>query len=682
MKNRVTKIIAYLLCTVLLTGTVGTAVYVLADSNKENKSKDNSTDTVIATDAADSNIYKDETVYVLAGADGDVQKIIVSDWIKNAIGADSLADESELSDIENIKGDESYTVDGENSYIWDAQGNDIYYQGNIEKELPLELAVTYKLDGNIVSPEELAGKSGNVTIRFDYTNQQYEYVEINGEEEKINVPFAVFTGVLLDNDKFTNVEVSNGKLVNDGDRTAIIGIAFPGLQEDLGIDPEKFEIPDYVEITADVTDFELGMTVTLATNELFNEIDTDTLDSIEDLKESLDELTNAMEQLIDGSSELYNGLCTLFNSSGELVEGIDELLSGSKTLKEGTGELDNGVSELQEGAEQLYEGLNKLASNNDSLNGGAEQVFDSLLSTADTQLAAAGLSVPALTMSNYSDVLNEVITSLDENAVYEQALATVTAAVEAQRSYIKEQVTAAVRDSVEEQVIYASTGIDKESYEAAVAAGAVDEQTQSAIVSAVEAQMKTDTIKNLIVENTETQVQKKISENMAGDDVQSQLNAASEGAQSVISLKASLDSYNSFYLGLKSYTSGVEDAVSGAEALRDGAVSLKDGSGKLYSGVSELYGGILTIKNGAPALVDGIAKLRDGAMQLSDGLEEFNEEGVQKLVEAVDGDLDSLNERIKATVDVSKNYKSFSSSGNAIDGQVKFIYRTEAVGTD
>lgn len=736
MKNRATKLTALALCAVLLFGTVGTAVYALTGGGSEEKTEDEG-ETASAGSVAETGLSKDETVYVIAGADGAVQKIIVSDWIKNALGADTLVDQTELSDIETVKGEERYTLGSGNTCVWDAQGNDIYYQGNIEKELPVDLTVTYTLDGKAISPDELAGKSGRVTIRFDYVNRQYDYVEIDGEKVKIYVPFAMLTGVLLDNDRFTNIAVSNGRLINDGDRTAVIGAAFPGLQENLDLDPEQLDLPDYVEITADVTDFALSMTATLATNQLFNEIDVDHLDSVDELSSSLGEMTDAMEQLIDGSSQLYDGLCTLLDKSGELVDGIDALAAGAQALKSGAGELDAGASELQAGAEQLYSGLNTLASNNDALNAGAKQVFETLLATAGTQLAAAGLSVPDMTVQNYAEVLNGVIASLDESAVYEQALATVTAAVEEQRPYITEQVTAAireevtaqvtaavqeqvtaqvteaVRETVAAQVILAATGLEQEDYLAAVAAGAVTEETQAALESAIEAQMQSedvlqtieantaaqlssepvqatitatvdgqmqsDAIQDMIETNTELQVQKAISDNMASDAVQSQLAAASEGAQSVISLKASLDSYNSFYLGLQSYTDGVAQAASGAGALKAGADSLRDGSNKLSDGMSELYDGMLTLKDGAPALTDGVTQLRDGAMQLSDGLKTFHEEGVQKLADAVNGDLNSLVERLRATSEVSKRYRSFSGAGSDLDGQVKFIYRTAPI---
>lgn len=724
MKKSSTKIIALCLCALLAVGGIATTAFALSFTGNKGEEKQEAPKAANISD--NTGISKDETVYVLAGADGSVQKIIVSDWIKNSLGNAAVNDKSELTNVENVKGDETYTMNGDNMRVWDAQGNDIYYQGNIEKELPVDLSVSYKLDGKPISADDLVGKSGRVTIRFDYQNKQYETVEIDGKQEKIYVPFAMLTGALLPDDVFTNVEVTNGKLINDGSRTAVIGIAFPGLQENLAISKDKLEIPDYVEITADVSSFRLDMTVTLATNELFSELDADGFDSISELSASMEELTSAMDQLLDGSSQLYDGLATLLEKSDELVEGIDQLAAGAESLKNGAGSLDAGAAELQSGATQLSEGLNTLASNNDTLNGGAKQVFDTLLSTANTQLAAAGLDVPTLTTGNYAEVLNGVIASLDENAVYEQALNQVTAAVEAQRDVITQQVTAAVqeevtaqvtaavkeevtlqvtevvRNTVAEQVIQSVLHMDKASYDAAVAAGQIDQQMQSepalaqiqaevdaqmatqpiqdTIAAKVDEQMQSDAIKQTIAEQTELQIQKIIAEQMASDEVQAQLAAAAEGAKSVIALKSSLDSYNAFYLGLQSYTAGVADAAAGAGTLKAGTDDLKAGTSELAAGASQLYDGILTLKNGTPALVDGITQLRDGAMQLSDGLKEFNEQGIQKLVDAVDGDLDGLLTRFRATRDVSLRYKNFAGASEDMDSQVKFIYRTDSIG--
>lgn len=731
MKNRATKFISLALCAVVLFAAVGTSVFALTGEGKESEDKNQET-TINAS--AEAETSKDETVYVLAGADGTVQKIIVSDWIKNAMAADSLEDKTELSDIENIKGDESFTLGGDNSCVWDAQGNDIYYQGNIEKELPVQMSVCYTLDGQAIAPEALAGQSGHVTIRFDYQNMQYEEVLLDGKTEKIYVPFTMLTGMLLDTEVFRNVTISNGKLINDGDRIAVVGIAFPGLQEDLAISKEKLDIPDYVEISADVENFEMGMTMTLATTELFGAIDSDKLD-LHELSDAMAELTDAMDQLMDGSSQLYDGLCTLLEKSGDLVSGINKLAEGAAQLKAGAESLDSGAAQLQAGAAQLSSGLNTLNANSSSLNGGARQVFSSLLSMANTQLSEAGLSVPALTIDNYASVLDGVIASLDDTAVYQAALEQVTATVNANRGMIEEKVTEAVQAQVEAEVsaqvtaavqetvtqavheneaqfraavIQQALGMTVEEYKAAIEAGLVTQEQQDAVNAAVEAamqaeidarmqreeiqaqinavtqqtvgeQMQSDEIQALIASNTELQVQQAISEAMSSDAVQAQLSAAAEGAKSVIALKSSLDSYNAFYLGLITYTSGVSSAAAGANELKTGADALKAGTSELSAGAAELLQGIQTMKDSAPALVDGITQLRDGSMELSDGLKQFNKEGIQKLIEAVDGDLDGLSNRIRVTADVAKHYTSFSGISEDMDGDVKFIYKTDSI---
>lgn len=761
MSKTTKKILAICLCAALCLGGAGMA-FAQASSKKADDQPVSA-----AQQAAElqQKISKDETVYVLTGADGSVKKIIVSDWVKNELGSASVADKSDLSDIENVKGDESYTINGDNMTVWDAQGNDIYYQGNIQKELPVGLSVRYYLDGKSVSPEELKGKSGKVTIRFDYENRQYETVQINGVNQRIYVPFAMLTGMILDNDTFQNVQITNGKLVNDGDRTVVVGLAFPGLQENLNLSRDDLSIPDSVEITADVTNFSLGMTVTLACNDLFSQLGDVDLTSL-DSTSALDQLTGAMDQLLNGSSALYEGLSTLLDKSGELVSGVEELAQGAAAIKSGADSVDDGAAQLKAGLADLSSGLNTLSANSEALNSGAKQVFNSLLETAATQIRTKGLNVPDLTIENYAEELNTLIKSLDETTVYETALKQVTDAVEAQRPVITQKVTEAVRQQVEtkvtaavrqqvteevtaavqqqvtatvtdtvqqqvaEQVIQAAANMSKADYDAAVAAGIIPQQTQDAVNAAIQAQMGSEAVQSKIAENvsaqmaseavqskitenidtqisseavqatitentdaqmqteaiqatiqqqTELQVQKAISENMASDAVQSQLKKASEGAQTLIALKASLDDYNTFYLGLLTYTGGVDDAAAGANALYAGADQLKDGTAQLRAGAAQLYNGVLQLQDGTPALVSGVTQLKDGAMQLSEGLQQFNRDGIQKLVNLLQNDVGDLSARVQATIDVSKDYRNFAGISDDAEGQVKFIYRTDEI---
>lgn len=604
-------------------------------------------------------LRRDETVYVIANTDGSVRQIIVSDWIQNGLAAAQVEERSELSQVEAVKGSATYTLGQDNARVWDAQGQDLYYQGSIEKALPVDMTVTYQMDGQTVTPGQIAGKSGHVTIRFDYENRQYEMVEIDGTEEKIYVPFAMLTGLLLDSDRFTNVTVSNGKLFCDGSHTAVVGVAFPGLQEDLAMEKDRLDIPDYVEIEADVKDFSLATAVTVASSGLFDQLDDETLEKLElgELTGGIGRMTDAMDQLMDGSSQLYDGLCTLLDSSQQLIDGVD----------------------------QLCQGLNELTSHNSQLNGGAKQVFESLIAAANSQLQASGLTVPELTVGNYSQVLEDLLQQLDGASAYAESEARkkIEAAVAAQQEQVsaaveqavEQQVAAQVEQAVEQQVwqqVLSAAGLTEEAYDAGTAAGAIPQKQQEQLQAALKAQMASETIKGLISQTkaakmesdeiralmgqkTEQTMAELVEENLQSEEVQSQIRSAAEqasaGAQSIRSLKEQLDSYQSFYQGLLAYTAGVAQA-------RDGAAQLQ---------------------SSLPALTDGVTRLRDGSMELSDGLRQFREEGIQKLADALGGDLGQLSSRLKAIREAAQNYRSFSGDGTDMPSQVRFIYRMEAI---
>lgn len=604
-------------------------------------------------------LRRDETVYVIANTDGSVRQIIVSDWIQNGLAAAQVEERSELSAVEAVKGSATYTLGQDNARVWDAQGQDLYYQGSIEKALPVDMTVTYQMDGQTVTPGQIAGKSGHVTIRFDYENRQYEMVEIDGTEEKIYVPFAMLTGLLLDSDRFTNVTVSNGKLFCDGSHTAVVGVAFPGLQEDLSMEKDRLDIPDYVEIEADVKDFSLATAVTVASSGLFDQLDDETLEKLElgELTDGIGRMTDAMDQLMDGSSQLYDGLCTLLDSSQQLIDGVD----------------------------RLCQGLNELTAHNSQLNGGAKQVFQSLIAAANSQLQTSGLTVPELTVDNYSQVLESLLQQLDGASAYAESEARkkIEAAVAAQQEQVsaaveqavEQQVAAQVEQAVEQQVwqqVLSAAGLTEETYDAGTAAGAIPQKQQEQLQAALKEQMASETVKGLISQTkaakmeseelraligqkTEQTMAELVEENLQSEEVQSQIRSAAEqasaGAQSIRSLKEQLDSYQSFYQGLLAYTAGVAQA-------RDGAAQLQ---------------------SSLPALTDGVTRLRDGSMELSDGLRQFREEGIQKLADALGGDLGQLSSRLKAIREAAQNYRSFSGDAEDMPSQVRFIYRMEAI---
>ena len=674
IKKHLPKVLSAAMTMTILCCTVGVTAYSAGVEKNAPAAAAAATETApkakTADAAADSKRFsKEETVYVIAGADGTPQKVIVSDWIKNPQKAKTIADKSDLKDIENTKGDETYTINEKKLVEWGADGNDIYYKGTSSEQLPVGVSIRYELDGAPIAPKDLGGKSGRLKMTFSYTNRQAEEVTINGKKEKIYVPFVMLTGMMLDNEKAGNVTVSNGKVINDGSRTYVAGFALPGMQASLGLDKDKIKLPDTVEVTADVRDFELATTLTVAANQVFNDIDTAKLDNkTDELKKKLGELTDGVNQLADGTSQLYNGLSTLLDRSGELIDGVKELYSGAEQLKDGSAalakgagdlsdgaeKLDGGVAALQSGAGKLQSGagdlaggagqlddgvatlqgyigtlaggLSQISANSAALVGGARQVFQTLLGEADKQIEAAGLTADSLTIDGYADTLNALTEQLsDENAqklAYQTAYKTVSATVNSQRGVIRQAVEAQVKKQVTDGVLAAAgLGLDSDSYDAAVAAGQVSEEVQMQVSGAIASQMA-DMAETIDAE-TDAQIASLIETNMQSDEVQAQIaegvQKAAGGRRSLQALKAQLDSYSSFYYGIISYTDGVDQANAGAQEILGGTVSLKDGAQSLADGAGQLKGGTKELKSGADTLKAGSAQLKDGADALHSG---------------------------------------------------------------
>lgn len=323
---------------------------------------------------------KEETVYVVANADGSADNIIVSEWLKNKEKKAVLEDASDLDDIENVKGDETFTKNGDR-ITWQADGKDIYYQGTTDRELPVTQKITYFLDGEEMSPEEIAGKSGKVTIRFDYTNHEKKTEIVDGEEYEVYVPFTVLTGMILPED-YTNVEVTNGKVISDGNRKIAVGAAMPGLKESLDIDEEDLDsavkIPEYVEITAEVTDFSLEMTMTIAMNDLPGSSDLSDSFDLSALEEDITKLSDASGQLVDGTTELSEGLDTLAASMKEFASGAGTLKSGVESYTNGASQLNQGIQTLSESSGTLVNGVTELNGSAATLNSGVAQLDQTL----------------------------------------------------------------------------------------------------------------------------------------------------------------------------------------------------------------------------------------------------------------------------------------------------------------
>lgn len=412
------------LTSVLLAASViaGAGVATAADTSKDSPE--------FPAVTLSSDAEKDETVYVFAPADGGIRKILVSDWLKNPTDADTVSDISCLKDIIDVKADHAYTRDGD-KVTWTANGDDIYFQGTTDKSLPVTVSMNYTLDGKAVRASEIAGRSGKVSVELGYTGNETYTAEINGRQEQIKVPFVAVSAVILDNSVFKNVQVENGKIINDGDRTVVLGLSLPGLAEALDVTDK---IPSGVRITADATDFALTNTYTFVFSDILGTLNN--AGEISDkIASAVPELRNSIRELTEGTSALYSGLQTLLEKIAPLASGAEQLSAGGTKVQKGASELDAAMEQLNRGAGELSEGLATVCRNNETLTGGAKQVFEQLLATADAQLAASGAKIPSLTIENYSEVLDGLAAQLEGYGMDTSAVVKLKAQLDSYNSF-------------------------------------------------------------------------------------------------------------------------------------------------------------------------------------------------------------------------------------------------------
>lgn len=362
-----------------------------------------------STDTQD--VYKEETVYVNADATGNSDEVTVSDWLKNSGSVSgNLTDESILKEIKNVKGDETFTENGD-QLTWNTAGEDIYYQGTTDKELPVSVKLTYFLDGKEVKPDELKGKSGHLKIQVQYTNNEKKTVTVDGKEEEVYTPFIMMTGMILPNETFSNVTIDNGKVISDGSRNIVVGFSMPGLKDSLDLDEETTKeaedkgvtIPENFEMEADVTDFTMSSTFTVALTDLLDDMDMDNIIDVDSLKDSLNELEDAALELVSGSGTLADGASTLADGVSSYTAGADELNAGIQKYLGSNGELNGSVTEYVNGVGKVVKGVKDYTSGTNALANGVTSYV------AGEQKIAAG----AAQLSQLSKGLEQVQTAVD-----------------------------------------------------------------------------------------------------------------------------------------------------------------------------------------------------------------------------------------------------------------------------
>ena len=682
------RIVASVLSLALVTGSLVFSGFSYAEDKQSGTSKGKAQTSSQIIDKVGKG-EKDETVYVIAGSDGSPEKIIVSEWLKNTEKASKLEDSSELKNIKNVKDNAKYVIDKDNMKVWTAEGKDVYYQGEIDKKLPVDISVSYTLDGKNVSAKELAGKSGRVTIKYSYKNNEARTVNVDGQSLTMYVPFSVVTGLVLDDKAFSNVEVTNGRVINDGKRNIVMGFALPGMKENLGDAANSLNLPETFEVTADVKNFSIETSISVVSSELFANISSDKVSSLDGIKSQLDEFANSANKLVDGSSQLYDGLGTLLEKAGEIKTGTLKLYRGAVSLNDGAKQFSEGTGELYKGTTELNEGLQALSSKSEQLNNGAAQIFDSLIAQANTELSARGLGAVSMTKDNYSSVLTSIIKNMDEGNVRAIATQKARQTVEAQVHQNEAQIAAVVTEKIKEQVlqnVLNASGISMtvEAYKNALASGTIPASVAQQIDNAVAAQMSSEQVQSTIQAKVSAEINNQIEQAMNSpaviQGIEEAVAKAKTGASSLTALKGQLDKYNQFYQGLRQYTEGVDKAAKGSKKINYGVGQLAEKSKELQAGAATLEAGIKALMAGGDKLVGGASQLNDGAKTLSEGMNRFNKEGVQKIVELFNGKFGELSARLKAMSDMAKSYDNFAGKTEGTKSNVKFVYKTSSIG--
>lgn len=718
------KIVAGSMAVMMAAGLAGTYEYhnnVMQVQAAEQKDKDTqelkeTAENVLAdhaTDSEDTGFSKEESVYVKADASGNVKKTTVSEWLKNPEKG-TISDTSELKDIKNVKGDETFETGSNNNVSWKSEGNDIYYQGTIDKELPVDVKVSYKLDGKSISPKDLKGKSGKVEIQFSYDNKSKQTVNVNGEDVEMYTPFTMVSAMMLSSDEYSNVSVENGKLISDGDKNIVVGVAFPGLANDLNLKDldMDIDIPETVTITADVKDATVGTSITMASAELMNEFGLDDIDSFDDLQDSIDDLEDATNQLVDGSKEvadgskeladgagtLNDGAGTLAGGAGTLADGVNTLNEKSGTLVSGVNTLASGVQAYTGGVEELYAGSNDLVSGAQTLASGAAAVnegiktaktsADTLASTAAqvqggicTVASSLGTAASTLTSilgedgANLTAGVDVTVTGGQATLSDEKIVEIIEKKMADADSTTKEEVKAVVKEALEDSEVSGYT-----SQKSLNGTGKTIVETINTVSGGLNnAQAKlTDKEHSVLAQGISgvTDGTGALA-TMLGTEGEKTIG---RGAAGVAAGSASLQK------GTETLQAGAKKLHDNSSTLNAGLTTLKDGGSQLASGVSQLASGANQVADGAgtlaggtQTLLDGANTLADGNQTLADGMQEYKEEAIDKLTDLFNGDISGVTDRIDAMTNLAKEYKSFAGISDGVSGTTKFIIETEGI---
>ena len=629
---------------------------------------------------------KDETVFSNANADGTIYNTIVTEHLINENDEKLLKDITSLLNIENTSGDETYKEEGK-YIVWDANGNDIYYKGKTTKEAPINISVKYLLDGKEIAANEMAGKSGKLKIKIEFNNNEEHQVKVNGKKAVLYTPFAVAFGTYINNEKGKNIETVNGKIIDDGSKTMVAGLAFPGMKDSLDLDNQDIIIPESTTITLDAKNFEMNNIICYVTPIVLEDEEIEIFNKIDEVYSKINTLRDATNQLVDGSKQLSEGTVALDEGANKLYLGAEQLSNGTNQIEQGSKQIStnmisvaNGTKEIKNGQSQLTNGLAQIRSGlpNEDENNENEQKLNYLktqnLNTKNS-LASANTE------------LNEKLNEITEN---KNAINSKIEEVNTKKQIVQDKI-----DNLTKQYNELNTQIT--SLKQQIAQMSQEDEGYTNIYNSIENLTKTsallqETIEALngtvsALEGTDESLKATYSlllqtENSVNQSIEANtlISNLVDGNNQVVS--SSLDTINK----MRTLSGAVSQLENGSHALEQGAGKLEAGTTQLQIGSTQLYEGAKQVNNGAKELSNGTISLKTGTTELVQGseklykgLEQYNNEAISPITNLVNGKIKNTVDRIKVLKDLAEEYKSFTEIDEENNGKVKFITIIDSV---
>lgn len=643
---------------------------------------------------------KTETVYVKSDAKGNPREITVQTKLKNTSDGDTIEDYTNLTDIKNKEGDEAFTQNADGTIEWENHGEDITYEGTGSEELPVDVNISYELDGQPIEPEELAGKSGSLKIRFDYKNKTTQTIKIEGKEEQVSVPFAVISTMLLSEDHASNIKVENGKVMDIDGQKLVVGYACPGLTKSLKLttyEPtEDIDIPEYVEVMADVTDFSLDFTATIISSGLLEDMDLKDLDDVDEMSDNMKKLEEATDKLSDGAGTLEDGMKTYQTYLDQYLSGVTALDQGAGALESGLQVMNEKKGDLQAGATLLKESLTTL-----------HDTLAAIQLPQGSSVDLSGMETAAKQLEADETKLNEVLTEMGTGLAEMQELAKEAAGYQAT---VKTQLETAktALDVIDWTKLNQAVRADSQTKADAAIDSAMKKALENYGLSAEQIQVAAGEVK--------TEVNGALDQISVSDEAKAQIKKAKEALEAIPTItipEVSLDTGKltetlndmqkqmkilagySTTLGTVSQTAAaaLQELQTGLTALQTGTAQLQEGSGQLEAGVSafgagiqQLYQGSTALHQGSgqlssagTALISGLDTMISGMDSLHQGLIKFDEDGIRELSDLTGKDLTNLANRIRALKKADGKYDNYGGIREGETGSVRFIIETDEI---